>query len=171
MNKKNYWNVIFLWTILISFIVSFFINKSYFLKVLHDVIYIFIHQLIFILIIIFVFTFIINLMLNNSKIKNILKGTKNHTKYIISILWWILSTWPIYMWYPFLKEMKKHWLNYWHIATFIYARSVKIPMLAAMIFYFWLKYTIIFNITLIISSVLVWIIIDYIFQMKNNINS
>jgi hypothetical protein len=55
-------------------------------------------------------------------------------------------------------------LYYGHIATFIYARAAKIPFLAAMIFYFGLKYTIIFNLVLVFMALLIGILINLIFK-------
>jgi hypothetical protein len=104
------------------------------------------------------------LLLEKEIIKNRIKNAKNSTKYFFSIIWWIFSTWPVYMWYPFLKQLNNHWFNYWHIATFIYARAVKIPFLTVMIFYFWLKYTIIFNIVLIVLALILGILINLIFN-------
>ena len=71
------------------------------------------------------------------------------------------------MWYPFLKKLKDHGLNYGHIATFIYARAVKIPFLAVMIYYFGLKYTIIFNLVLIFLAIILGIVINLIFNLYN----
>ena len=110
--------------------------------------------------------FWLNILLEKDIIKNKIKNSKNSTKYIVSIIWWILSTWPVYMWYPFLKQLNEHWLNYGHIATFIYARSVKIQFFAVMILYFWLKYTITFNFVLILLSFFVWILINLLFNSE-----
>jgi len=120
----------------------------------------------FVLLIVFVFMFILNILIEKEFIKNKIKNAKSITKYFVSIIWGIFSTWPVYMWYPFLKQLKNHWLSYGHIATFIYARAVKIPFLAVMIMYFGLKYTIIFNLVLIFLALVLGIIIDLLFNLK-----
>ena len=172
LKDKYWWNWLFFWFTLLIYILSWIINFEFFTNVWINFINILINQILFVLIIVFFFMFILNILLEKEVIKNKIKNSKNHTKYMFAIIWWILSTWPVYMWYPFLKKLNNHWLNYGHISTFIYARSVKIPFFAVMIFYFWLKYTIIFNITLVILSLIIWIIINLTFNFfdyeKNN---
>ena len=108
--------------------------------------------------------FVLNILLQKDKIKNLIKNSSTITKYVFALIGWIFSTGPVYMWYPFLKKLKDHWLHYGHIATFIYARAVKIPFLAAMIFYFGLKYTIIFNLVLVFLALVIGIVINLIFN-------
>ena len=115
--------------------------------------------------------FVFNLLLKNDKVKNYIKNAKSTIKYFFAVLGGIFSTGPVYMWYPFLKNLKEYGLSWGHIATFIYARAVKIPLLAAMIFYFGLKYTIIFNTVLIILALLLGLIIDLLFKEYKNENN
>ena len=167
LKDKFGWNRLFLFSVLIIYFLTGLFNIQYFLNVWSLVIYIFIKQILFVLFIVFIFMFILNILLKKNKFKEKIKKSTKSTKYIISIIGWIFSTWPVYMWYPVLKKLKESGLSYGHIATFIYARAVKIPLLAAMIFYFGLKYTIIFNLVLIILALLIWILIDLILN-KNN---
>ncbi len=172
LKDKFWWNWLFLFTVLIIYFLIGFFNFQYFLSVWNLVINIFVKQIFLVLIIVFVFMFILNILLKKDKIKEKIKNSKNSTKYIFSIIWWIFSTGPVYMWYPFLKKLKDNGLNYGHIATFIYARAVKIPFLAVMIFYFGLKYTIIFNLVLMFLAFLIWVLVNLIFNLydyeKNN---
>jgi len=165
--KDRFWfNWIFLWIISLIYLITWIFNFKYFLNVWNDVINIFLQQILFVLFIVFVFMFVLNLLLKKEFIKNRIKDSKTSTKYIFSILGWIFSTWPVYMWYPFLKQLKWHGLSYGHIASFIYARAVKIPFLAAMVMYFGLKYTIIFNMVLLIFALLIWVLINLFFKKK-----
>ena len=170
--KDKYWaNWLFLFTVLIVYFVFAFVNFDYFLKVGQTFLKIMLFQILPVLAIVFILMFIFNLLLKKEEVKNFVKNSKSFTKYFFAVLGGIFSTWPVYMWYPFLKKLKEHWLSYGHIATFIYARAVKIPLLAAMVFYFGLKYTIVFNLVLIILSVLIWLLVDLIFNENNNENS
>ena len=164
-------NWLFLFWVLIVYVWTMFIDFDYFVKVSQTFLKIMIYQILPVLAIVFVFMLVLNFFLQNNKVKSYLKNTKHSTKYFFAVLGGILSTGPVYMWYPFLKELKQHWISRGHIATFIYARAVKIPLLAAMIFYFGLKYTIIFNTVLIILALVLGLIIDLFFKEDKNENS
>jgi len=168
LKDRFWWNWIFLFTVLIIYFITGLINSKYFLNVWKLVINILINQILLVLLIVFVFMFILNILLQKKTIKDKIKKSTNSTKYIFSVIGWIFSTGPVYMWYPFLKQLKDNWLNYGHIASFIYARAVKIPFLAVMIFYFGLKYTIIFNTVLICLAFLVWMLINLILNKNYN---
>lgn len=166
--KEKYWsNWLFFIFILFIYLCFWIYDFDFFISVWKDFLDILINQILLVLVIVFIFMFLLNILLEKDTIKNKIKNSKNWTKYIFSIIWWIFSTWPVYMWYPFLKQLKNNWLNYGHIATFIYARSVKIPFFAVMILYFWLKYTIIFNVVLIFLSIIVWILVNFLFKKLN----
>jgi hypothetical protein len=74
-------------------------------------------------------------------------------KWLIVIISGTLSTGPIYVWYPFLAELKNKGLNYGFIACFLYNWSIKISLLPIMIFYFNLNYVAILYLTMIIASI------------------
>ena len=59
-----------------------------------------------------------------------------------------------------LKDMREHGLKDGLIATFLYSRAVKLPLLPMMIAIFGIEYTIILNIYIIIFSVIQGKIID-----------
>jgi len=160
MKDKHWWNYLFMYfVLLLYFLISLFdfnyiiISIIYFIKIL-------ITQIIPILFIVFLFIFIFNLLIQNEKIIKKISNSNSFTKYIFIILFWIISTWPVYMWYPIIEKLQKHGLWYEHVATFIYSRAIKIPFFAIMIFYFWIKYTLLFNFTILIFAILIWVIIN-----------
>ena len=77
---------------------------------------------------------------------------KSRWKWVISVLGGVLSTGPVYMWYPLLRELKKKGLGYGPMASFIYSRAVKIPLIPVLLYYFGLKYTLALICTLILFS-------------------
>ncbi|MFK7780450.1 MAG: hypothetical protein QM490_04945 [Candidatus Gracilibacteria bacterium] len=158
-------NFLFLYLVLILYIITGFIDFAYFKDVGLGFLNIFIYQIIPVLIFVFVLMFIFNILISKDLIKQKIKKSGNLTKYFFSIIGGILSTGPVYMWYPFLKQLKDHGLNHGHIASFIYARSIKIPFLLIMIFYFGLKYTIIFNLVILFSAIIIGIFINLIFKL------
>ncbi|MBD3209439.1 hypothetical protein GF367_03395 [Candidatus Woesearchaeota archaeon] len=72
----------------------------------------------------------------------------------------VISTGPIYLWYPLLHDLKEHGMREGLIATFLYARAVKIPMLPLLVAYFGLAYTVIISVTLIILAIIQGTIIE-----------
>ncbi len=124
-----------------------------------------------VLLIIYLLIFIFNLVIQNDKIKQYFEKWNYWSKLFISVIWWIISAWPVYLWYPLLQKIKKNNLTNWHIASFIYARSIKIPLFPIMIIYFGIKYTIIFNIVILLFSFLIWLLVDLIYNnFKRNNN-
>ena len=85
------------------------------------------------------------------------KGVK---KWIFIAISGILSSGPIYMWYPLLAEWKKKGLNYGLIACFLYNRAVKIPLIPAAVFYFGWQYIIVLTGVMVLASILQGIIIN-----------
>ena len=85
------------------------------------------------------------------------KGIK---KWFFVIIGGILSTGPIYMWYPLLAHLKNKGLSYGLIACFLYNRAIKIPLLPMAIFYFGLKYVLVLSFVMIFISIIQGIILN-----------
>lgn len=108
-------------------------------------------EFILVFIIVIILMFIFNFF-EFKKLKQELKN-KGIKAWIITITAGILSSGPIYVWYPLLADLKEEGMRSSLIATFLYNRAVKIPLLTAMIFYFGLKITLIVSILTIIGSI------------------
>ncbi len=91
------------------------------------------------------------------------KGIK---KWFFVIAGGILSTGPIYMWYPLLEDLKNKGLSYGLIACFLYNRAIKIPLLPLMILYFSWKYIIILCFVMIFVSIIQGMIINKLMEVK-----
>lgn len=87
-------------------------------------------------------------------------------KWIFVIIGGILSTGPIYMWYPLLADLRKKGVNNGFIAAFLYSRAIKIPLLPVIIFYFSLKYIIAITVVMIGFSVIQGITVNKILPRK-----
>ena len=85
------------------------------------------------------------------------KGLK---KWFFVIIGGILSSGPIYMWYPLLADLKDKGLNYGLIACFLYNRAIKIPLIPIAIFYFSWTYVIILMIVMIFASIVQAILLN-----------
>ena len=113
---------------------------------------------------IFLFIIILTAMINYFlKPKQIMKhfGENSGKKGLFyTIAGGILSHGPMYAWYGMLDDMRSHGLKDGLIATFIYARAVKLPLLPFMIDIFGIAFTVIINIYILIFAVLQGKLID-----------
>jgi uncharacterized membrane protein YraQ (UPF0718 family) len=72
--------------------------------------------------------------------------------YVAAVAAGTLSHGPVYVWYPFLAELREKGVSSGKIAAFLYARAVKIPLLAAMAFYFGIPFTVLFSLLILIGA-------------------
>ncbi len=73
----------------------------------------------------------------------------------ISIVGGILSHGPVYAWYPLLQSLQQQGTRPALIATFLYARSIKLPWLPMLAFYFGTAYMVVFTVFLTLFAPLV----------------
>jgi len=78
---------------------------------------------------------------------------KGFKKWFYVVVGGILSTGPIYMWYPLLADLRGRGLNYGLIACFLYNRAIKIPLLPLAILYFSWQYILVLCFVMIFMSV------------------
>lgn len=158
----NQWK--FLSLMIIVYIIIFIINPNSFLKSLNFAKKIFI-EIAPVFIIIFVLMAISNYFLTPKIIVKYLKG-KGPKKWFFVVIGGILSSGPIYMWYPLLGDLRKKGLGNGLIACFLYNRAIKIPLLPIAITYFGLKYIIILTIIMVIFSIIQGILIERLTEVK-----
>jgi len=141
---------IFLIFVFFLYIIFIFINISLVFKSLNTFFQLF-YRLLPVLLLVFVLIYLFNFLdpkiINKYLIRNM--GVRKHL--IVAFLG-ILSLGPIYMWYPLLADTKEKGLNDGLIATFLYARAIKLPLLPLMISYFSLKITMIITLLIFVFS-------------------
>ena len=104
--------------------------------------------------------------------KTILKHFRGKHGWFTAIIFGMLSSGPIYMWYPLLSDLKDKGLSEGFIATFLYNRSIKLPILPLMVSYFGIVYVIVLTLVMALTSLLQGLIINKIMGDKNeNSNS
>ena len=86
-------------------------------------------------------------------------GTKG---YLLSLVAGIISTGPIFMWYPLMNDMQKHGVSNGFLATFLYGRAVKPALIPMLILYFGLAYTAVITIVIGITAIVQGIIVNMI---------
>ena len=96
----------------------------------------------------------------NSFVKKHLGGKTSGKAYLFALAAGTLSHGPVYAWYPFLSELQKKGVSNGKIAAFLFARAIKIPLLAAMAFYFGLPFTIVFSACILAGALLMGILFE-----------
>ncbi len=113
-----------------------------------------------IIILIILLIFLTNAFVDRKRIRKWFEQGKGMKGWIIAIIGGIISSGPIYMWYPLLADLKERGLRYRYIACFLYNRAVKIPLLPLLIYYFGLPIAILLSIYMIIFSILNGLIVE-----------
>jgi uncharacterized membrane protein YraQ (UPF0718 family) len=104
---------------------------------------------------IFVFMLLLNLFLNPARVSRFLGKGSGLKGVLLSIATGIISTGPIYAWYPLLKDLKAKGAEESSIAIFLYNRAIKPFLLPIMISYFGWIYTAILTILMVLASIVV----------------
>lgn len=169
MNIKNKLEQIsgawyFLIGMLIVYLFLFFIRQDLF-SLSINFFYNIILKIIPVFILVFILMAITNYFITPKFVMKHLKE-RGIKKWFFVILGGILSTGPIYMWYPLLADLKNKGLNYGLIACFLYNRAIKIPLLPIAVFYFGWKYIIILSFVMIFISVIQGILINKLMEVK-----
>lgn len=84
--------------------------------------------------------------------------------WVWAVLGGIISTGPIYIWYPFLNEMQKHGARDKYITAFLYNRAIKPALLPLFIYYFGIAYTTTLLFLMIIASIIQGISVEKIME-------
>jgi len=74
--------------------------------------------------------------------------------WLVAIVAGVLSHGPIYPWYPLLRNMRDQGMRPALVAAFLYARSIKLPWLPLMAFYFGTAYMVVLTGWILVFSVL-----------------
>jgi uncharacterized membrane protein YraQ (UPF0718 family) len=156
--KKNInFTILFIVFVFLLYLFLFIKNKSVFYSSLNLALKTLI-QLLPILFIVLILLILFNLYINKKIINRLINNKK--LKYLAFAIAGIISSGPIYIWYPLLKNLKEKGISYGQIATFIYARAIKIPLLPLMAVYLGLKLTLIVISLIFVFSLIIGIAID-----------
>ena len=109
---------------------------------------------------VFLLLFVANLVLKPKWIKRYLGSGSGLKGWIAATLGGMLSLGPIYPWYAMLSELRQKGMRNALIASFLYSRAVKLPLLPLMIHYFGLAYMFILCFYLVVFSIVSGIVIE-----------
>jgi len=101
---------------------------------------------------VFVLLFLLNYFIEPRKLAKHLGKRSGPVAWTLTAIAGIVSTGPIYLWYPLLNELQKHGVRNAFIATFLYARAIKPALIPLLIYYFGLQFTIVLTFLMFIFS-------------------
>lgn len=108
----------------------------------------------------FILMWLLNLFVKPMYISRFLGQKAGIKGVLLSTLAGIISMGPIYIWYPLLKDLREKGASDFHLANFLSNRAVKPFLLPLMIFYFGWKFSLAFNLFLILNALLVATIVN-----------
>ncbi len=123
-------------------------------------------QIIPIILLVFVIMFFSNLLMDSRRIVKMIEGAHGAKAFLFFTVFGILSSGPIYLWYPLMADLKEKKIKDSLIVIFLYNRAVKIPLIPIMIYYFGLKYVLIFTVLMITFSIINGLIADKLLTQK-----
>jgi uncharacterized membrane protein YraQ (UPF0718 family) len=106
-----------------------------------------------VLLLVFVVMFFFNRFFENDRVIGLFGKGSGFQGWVIAIVGGILSSGPIYMWYPLLSDLKEKGMENSLVAAFLYNRAVKIPLLPMMIYYFGWPFTLVLSFLMVLFSI------------------
>ncbi len=159
MSEKSYTGLYFLLSVIAVYLIAGFFRPEivvsslqFSLKVMQNIAPVFV--------LVFTLMIVIDYFVSPKIISSYLGKSSGVKRWFIAITGGIISTGPIYMWYPMLRELKEQGVNYGFIAAFLYNRALKPPLIPVMLYYFGLKYVVVLTIVMIIMSIIQGVIIE-----------
>jgi hypothetical protein len=116
---------------------------------------------------VFILLFIANLLLEPKWIKRYLGIGAGPKGWVAAVFGGILSIGPIYVWYAILSELQSKGMRTALIATFLYGRAVKLPLLPIMIHYFGIAYTLVLCMYLVLFAGINGILVEKLVPQKD----
>jgi uncharacterized membrane protein YraQ (UPF0718 family) len=104
---------------------------------------------------VFFIMLLVNLFIKPAAVAKFLGKGSGIKGIVLSAAAGIISTGPIYAWYPLLKDLKDKGAGESSIAIFLYNRAVKPFLLPLMIGYFGWLYVVILTILMVLASIAV----------------
>ena len=108
-----------------------------------------------------IFTAIINTLLHPVLIARHLGQGSGVKGLLWSLAAGVLSHGPMYIWYPLLSDLRRHGMCDGLIASFTYARALKLPHLVLLISYFGLIYTCVLCLFILTGALLQGILLHW----------
>jgi uncharacterized membrane protein YraQ (UPF0718 family) len=103
---------------------------------------------------VFVLMTLSELILDTKRLTRVVGSGSGTRGWILAISGGVLSSGPIYLWYPLLADLRERGMREGYVAAFLLARAVKLPLLPVMAFSFGWVFVIAFSLLLFVASLL-----------------
>lgn len=164
-SEKSYAGWYFLLVVILIYAVASLIKPEIAIPTLNFFVSI-IKKIILVFILVFILLVAVNYFITPEKIMKYF-GKKSGIKgWLFAIIGGIISTGPVYMWYPLLSDMQKRGMKTRLIAAFIYNRAIKPALLPLMILYFGVAYTAVLTVVMILLSIPHGMIVEELIEVK-----
>lgn len=110
--------------------------------------------------VVFLFLFVANLVTDPSWIERHLGRKPSLGAWLVAVAAGVLASGSLYAWYPLVADFKQKGLRPGLAAAFLYAFSVKLPLLPLLVHFFGLTFAIVLNAWLILFSVLGGLLVE-----------
>jgi len=108
----------------------------------------------------FLLLWLFNLFARPRQITGFLGQHSGLKGWIFAIVGGVFSMGAMYLWYPLLRQLKADGMRASLLASFLYSRAVKIPMLPFMMHYFGTLYTILFVVNVLLFSIVSGLVME-----------
>lgn len=119
-------------------------------------------ELIPVFVFVFVFMVVVDLVLTPARIVRYIGEEAGIKKWFFIIVGGILSTGPVYMWYPLLADLQKKGVTDGLLAAFLYNRAIKLQYLPVLVLYFSWPFIVLMTILMIVGSVVQGMFINWV---------
>lgn len=158
-NKKSRFGILFLGVIVLAFAVMAVLNPAQTVQALRISGHMLLTLIpIFLLVIFFIGA--LNYFLNPQKVKKLFGKESGWKGWLLAVVFGIISHGSIYIWYPFLKQLREQGMRDGLLAAFLYNRAIKIPLLPVMVYYFGIKFAAALFIYTVLASIIEGLIIE-----------
>jgi len=114
-----------------------------------------------VLALVFVLLFVVDLVIKPDKIIRYLGKDSGVVGWVVAVVGGIISSGPIYVWYPFLQDLREKGMRTGLAGTFLYNRAIKVPLMPLMIYYFGALFTAVLTVYMLVFSVLCGYIVEW----------
>jgi uncharacterized membrane protein YraQ (UPF0718 family) len=117
-----------------------------------------------VMVLVFALLFLTDLLIRPKSVIKYLGRDSGPVGWLVAIAGGIISSGPIYVWYPFLADLQAKGMRTALAATFLYNRAVKVPLLPLMIYYFGIAFTAVLTAYMILFSVAVGAVTEWLVE-------
>ncbi len=106
-----------------------------------------------VLVLVYALMLLSNLLVRGEWVRRTLGHSSGVRGYLVATVAGVLSTGPIYVWYPFLADLRDKGAKDALLAVFLYNRAIKLPWLPVMVAWFGVRYTVLLTVATVLAGI------------------